>query len=209
MPLSQSTKTAARSSQGSAELAEPRPFGGCNQLLSHYKTIGRELLRSEGSRINYRYGSARIIREFQEGVAFVPVEVLESYLEDLLDRDASEESLFIARKGRGIHLRFLALTGVGFALATGLYCASSGASFYRSFALTVALVFPFAALWQLTPYAGLARRLGFAKIVSREISRRRGIDKDRSWNPAGFVFAEFLRSTGAESAKGAAFDLYQ
>jgi hypothetical protein len=198
LPVS-SMRSRGACANGSAESA----FGGCNRLLTQYRTIGRELLRTEGNRLQYRCDTARIAQEFREGVCFVGLEVLESYLEDLLDREVSEESLFIARKGWTGALIWIALAGILCAVAAGLCYGSSGASLVESSSVTLALSLPFVVLWQVSPYSGLVRRLSFARTVSHEISRRRGVDKDRQWSSARYVFAELFRAP-PESAKGAA-----
>jgi hypothetical protein len=144
-------------------------------------------------------------------VAFVPVEVLEAYLEDLLDRETVEERLFIAHRRSGRRFTAVMLAGFAGALAVGLYVASSGASLLHSFALTVVMSLPFAFFLQLYPYGGVVRRLGFAKVLSQEVSRRRGRDKDgggRTWQPSRFAFVDLLTPAGTESAQGAAFDIF-
>ncbi len=181
-------------------------FGGCDRTLNHYRTVGLELREVEKLRIGHS-GSARLQREFREAVCFVPVEVLESYLEDLLDLDASDESLFIGRSSIVSWLPTIALSGLVTALGFGLYYASSGGPLFRSVALTLFMAAPFFILWRISPYGGLARRLGFAKLLSGEIARRRGRGQDTSWNTRQFL-GELLRPTSSESAKGAALIMH-
>ena len=63
------------------------PYSRSVKLVSDYRTIGTELLRYESGTRSYGYQSFSAFTGFREGVAFVSVEVLESYLEDLLDID--------------------------------------------------------------------------------------------------------------------------
>ena len=106
-----------------------------NRLLEQYQTIGIELQIVEDN------GS---VAAFREGVCTIPVEVLESYLEDLLDLSVGEVVLNLNRSHK--LLEQYKLAGV------------------------------FNALKRTFPQIGLMRRLKFAKIVSAEISRRRGMD---------------------------------
>jgi hypothetical protein len=71
-------------------------FGGCNVLQQQYQSIGREL-----SALDFgisRYGFMKNHENFRIGVAAIPVEVLESYFDDLLDIDIPEDKLFIKQK---------------------------------------------------------------------------------------------------------------
>ena len=148
---------------------QQHPFGGCNKLLTHYQTIGTELLQIE---------SSGAIGSFREGVAFVPVEVLESYLEDLLDLGVKEDTLSIYREHHWLQSWWLPVVGFSFALGFGLYAASTGATLAVSFSLTLFSALPFGLLFHFSPRIGLMRRVSFAQILSGEISRRRGRDKD-------------------------------
>lgn len=158
----------------STPVSPDHPFGGCNRLLTHYQTIGGVLLKLEELHIRYSYGSSRVSKEFRQAVCFVPVEVLESYLEDLLDLESSEESLFIKRQVYKTQLKIL------------LLCLLSVAAFYfmsPNFGLIgktvgyLLLSLPLIVLWSMTPYGALARRIRFGRLLSQEISRRRGDDK--------------------------------
>jgi hypothetical protein len=142
-------------------------------------------------------------------VAFISVETLEAYLEDLLDLEVCEENLFIFREERLVRSSLIALGGMLFALCIGLYAASSGASLFLAFGLTVCLALPFAVLWHFAPREGVMRRLGFAQTVSHEISRRRGHDRDNSdASTSGMVINRFLSRKGPASAQGAAFNMF-
>ena len=176
------------------------PFGGCNRLLGHYRTIGVELLALEA-----RGG----IGSFREGVSFVPVEVLESYLEDLLDLDVKEDGLFIVRERSRIHSLYLPLLGIALALSGGLYLVSSGASEFVSLGLTASIALPFAVLSHFFPRNGLMRRMNFAQTLSGEISRRRGRDKDSpSWPTTPLFLRDVLNPSKAGGLQGAAKKMF-
>lgn len=178
---------------------EKHPFGGCNRLLSHYQTVGIELLRIES-----RGG----IGSFREGVAFVPVEVLESYLEDLLDLGVKEETLFISRDFQWFRSRHVLAAGLFAALGTGLYAASTGASLPVSFCLSALLSIPCAILFHGAPKIGLVRRMSFAQILSGEISRRRGRDRDSDTESSRSLFREVLGGPRRAPLQGAAKNLF-
>ena len=151
-----------------------------NTLSAHYCTIGQALLLCEEFGLAHWFGlpgrssSSRKQAEFQENVSFVSVEILESYLEDLLDRDVSEETLCIRRRGILPPLNWFALGGILTSLSSGLYTASTGVPLSVSLALTIVLSSPFVIMWHISPGWGVARRMLFAQIVSQEVTRRRG-----------------------------------
>ncbi len=159
------------------------PFGGCNRLLDQYRMIGRALLAYERSVVCAPLiPSPRSMREFSTSVAFVPVEVLETYLDDLLDLGVSDEGLFIKRAKTSWRGR--ALLGVLAMALVGSLCVWHGD-------LTAALM---PALLAITFLAGITstlyflprtkviRRFGFATLVSHEIGDRRGQGKARVSN---------------------------
>ena len=183
---------------------ESHPFGGCNKLLNHYACIGSELIKYELTAGRYGYGTLSALKHFREGVVFVPLEVLESYLEDLLDIDVTESRLFITSNGSSRSWLVLCILGLMVAIALGLYAASSGASIWRSFGLTLITALPFWVVWHLAPKDGVARRLGFAQVVSYEVGRRRGVDKGPGESiRERFLFPEFLAQKTTGSAKSA------
>ena len=178
------------------------PFGGCSRLLTDYRTIGRELLAFEQANRLYGYRSFRAFTAFREGVVFVSVEVLESYLEDLLDLEVPEEKLCIQREAARFRgLPALCFSGMVTGLGIGLFAARTGASLLLSSALAVAIAAPFAILWHFSPRSRVTRRMLFARVLSQEISRRRGRDKDEG---AGIMFERFMAKKGAGSMQGAA-----
>ena len=185
------------------------PFGGCNRLLGHYQTIGAALLDLEDSQRRYG-GGAAALTAFREGVSFVPVEVLESYLDDLLTLAVREETLFIQREFDSAQLLSagLPIAGLLVAIAGGLYASSQGASAMLSFALTVSLALPFAVLWHYVP-RGATRRVRFAQVLSQEIARRRGHDGPRDQlRTHSFGLSELFGAKASPSAPNASFDIY-
>ncbi len=157
-----------------------------NQLLDNYLIIGKELIFSES------YGT---IASFREGIASVPLEVLESYLEDLLDNSVQEDVLGINRGSPWFYSFKVIAFGILGSVAGGLYCVSVGASVLSSFSLILILSAPFGSILYLSTRIGLMRRMKFARVVSAEIARRRGKDdQDQGRHPL-FVFSDVLKSS--------------
>jgi len=176
-------------------------------LQRQYQTVGQQLVRFECNAGGYGYGSLNAFQEFREGVAFIPVEVLESYLEDLLDLEVSLDHLAL-RDGR-FRLRWTygmsTLLGLTASLVAGLYIASIGASLLFSLALSMSLAFPFAVLWHFTPRDGAPRRMALAQVISHEISRRRGDYHDGSaQSKPRFALSKILAPTTQQTLQGAA-----
>ena len=117
------------------------------------------------------------IRDFSPTVSFVPVEVLESYLDDLLDLGVSDEGLFI-KKPR-LPKRTLATWGVWLAaLLVGALSLSAVVPSIPTPALLLAsFLSGLASAFYFLPRTKILRRFGFATIISREIASRRGHDK--------------------------------
>jgi hypothetical protein len=176
---------------------EKLPFAGCSKLLQQYKTIGSELLVFD--KISVVYFSA--FSELREGLAFVSLEVLESYFDDLLDPEISDESLFIAQKSW--YKRPIFFLGLGFlcAVIIGLTAAVHLSSFGFSLLLTISIAFPFAVLAQVIPGARNVRRMRFAKIISKEINRRRGSSDDKFSGTKLFI-EKVVQSSGFKPATG-------
>ncbi len=178
----------------SSDSTELHPFGGCNKLLEQYRMIGRGLLAYESGSCATLIPSARSLRDFSAAVSFVPVEVLETYLDDLLDLGVSDESLFVKKskpcwRGRS----FLTI----------LMVALAGAIFVWHGDLTAALL---PALLAVTFLAGIGstlyflprtkaiRRFSFATLVSQEIGQRRGQGKSEMGNfAARFLMGEMWK----------------
>ncbi len=185
------------------------PFGGCNRLLGQYQTIGAALLSLEDTQRRYGGGTAALAA-FREGVSFVPVEVLESYLDDLLTLSVREETLFIQREFDKAQLvsAGLPLAGIIVAIAGGLYASSQGAPAVLSFACTISLALPFAVLWHYVP-RGATRRVRFAQVLSQEIARRRGHDGSRhQLRTHSFGLSELFGAKAPTSAPNASFEIY-
>ncbi len=186
-----------------SDRAISHPFGGCNKLLEQYKTTGRALLAYERSVVCAPLiPSPRSMREFSTSVAFVPVEVLETYLDDLLDLGVRDEGLFIKRSQ--VSWRGMTLLGI-------LVAALLGSLFVLHGDLTAALM---PALLAVTFLAGIAstlyflprtkviRRFGFATLVSHEIGNRRGQDKTRVGNfAARFLMGDMWKLNDYSASK--------
>lgn len=143
-------------------------------------------------------------RELQVSTAFVPIEVLESYLEDLLNAVIPDERLFIKTRRSGLASMALALVGMVGATILGLLAVSSGAPLVLSLALTVCLAFPFAVLWHFAPREGAARRMRLAQVLSRVIAYRRGGDRGESRRSGRTLLSELLAGKTSETTQGAA-----
>jgi len=167
-------------------------FAGCERLKCQYITIGQELLKFEKNRVGYSYKIFTAYTLFREGIAFVPVEVLESYLDDLLDLEISDKSLKIELDGVGKSAGWflLALTVAFLSLAAYLI-SRSGAPLLLFIALTFLASLPFMLVAQQFCLDRAARRMQFAKVLKHEISRRRGQDPENRMRPA-FTLERFL-----------------
>ena len=158
-----------------------KPFGGCGTLLGHYKSVGSALLdyeRKISKRLYYvLYPSYKLDQQFSTAVSFVGVEVLESYLDDLLDLNISDESLFILRPwaswqriSLGVSFGIIAMLG---AAAYSLLDAGGLALFSCAATLSMAII---CTVLICLPRPKILRRFGFATLLSHEILRRRGND---------------------------------
>jgi len=156
---------------------ETASFAGCTRLLEHYRHTGLALLTYEGRMYGSLGPSSANSTEFSHGVAFVPVEVLESYLDDLLDLGVSDESLFIKKprpSRRAVVLLavcLLALLGAIISLTIGSVEVPIPALLLVTFLAGIGSTFYF------LPRTKILRRFGFATVVSREIALRRGHDR--------------------------------
>lgn len=168
----------APSDVGESDLQHP--FGGCNDSLSQYRIIGRALIVVEQDSLVYGYGSQRAVQEFREGVASVSVEMLESYLEDLLDSQVALDHLYIARPGFWKSVDLLTVLSLLGSCAVGTYVSLTSGAPLVGLSSTLLLALPVVTVWHRSPFGHLARRVSFARIVSKEVARRRGSDKDGS-----------------------------
>lgn len=156
------------------------PFAGCGRLLSHYSQVGSALLRCESkiSRRGYGFiGSTESTdREFAVLVTSVPLEVLESYLDDVLDPDISDEQLFISicrSTARRLGVLMVVFGAIGYFLSE--YAKQSYTSLARVGVISC-IIFSVLAGAFLIPRTSGIRRFAFATLISREITRRRGND---------------------------------
>jgi hypothetical protein len=170
------------------------PFGGCDRSLGHYKAIGVSLLKIESGSFVYGYSSQRSAQEFRENVATVPVETLESYLEDLLDRHVNLDVLFISRPGLFNSVDALTIASLAGSCMVGMYISWVSNTPIVGALATLLLSLPVVTVWYRSPFGSLARRVNFARIVSREVARRRGggIDKDDAGINSGFSLRHLL-----------------
>ena len=182
------------------------PFGGCQRLRKQYSTIGAALITLE------HYGSFSLVQRgasaekiFREEVTFTPVEVLESYFDDLLDPEVSDERLSIALRswGQRVASNLVSILGLFGAMLSGLYAATLGTSLSFSFFIALALAVPFATMLYLSA-GGSTRRLRFAQVLSREISRRRGSpDRLGIFSGATLRLRDFLSPSPSQSQPAA------
>lgn len=178
----------------SSDSSELHPFGGCNKLLEQYRMTGRGLLAYEAVACAALIPSARRQRDFSAAVAFVPVEVLETYLDDLLDLGVSDESLFI-RKSKPCWRGRLFLIVLMVALA-GALCVWHGdlAAALMPALLAVAFLAGIGTTLYFLPRTKAIRRFSFATVVSREIGQRRGQGKPEVGNfAARFIMGDMWR----------------
>jgi len=166
------------------------PFGGCNRLLEQYQQTGRALLDYERRLCGALIPGPRFSREFGHAVAFIPVEVLESYLDDLLDVGVSDDSLFISKLKPA--KRALALSAIGVtALGASAFEVSGGATLASLTTLILVTFFSgLGAAVYFIPRMKVIRRFSFATVVSGEIARRRGHDRT---NVGGFATRLLMR----------------
>jgi len=154
-------------------------FGGCQNLLQHYRTIGSALATLED-----KLGVKILITDvgqqhFSIEVSFILVEVLESYLEDLLEPDVSDESLFIKKSGpaiRGIFFLALSFISLGATALSNLETKYSTLSSPWELSMLVVILFlgGIGSALYFLPRTKVVRRFVFATLLSREIAQRRG-----------------------------------
>lgn len=146
------------------------PFGGCVRLRDQYRQIGAALLDFEQEIYRDVLSGEALRRDFSHAVAFVPVEVLESYLDDLLDLRVSDESLSFCKRSVSLRLPFLLMIVGG-----ATFCVTHvSETLPLTVLLGVAFLAGVAATVAFLPHTRPVRRFGAAKVVANEISRRRG-----------------------------------
>ncbi len=156
----------------------PSPFAGCNRLLEQYRQTGAALIRYERNLFGTLVPGQRQLKDLSVAVSFVPVEVLESYLDDLLDLGVSDESLFIKRPQPSVKALTIGILGA-ITLVVGLATELPDTSTAWGFPLLLVLMFcaGLASAFYFLPRTKIVRRFGFATAVSRVIASRRGHDK--------------------------------
>ena len=150
--------------------------------FDYYSTIGGALVQCEILKYKDGYGSAKLNIEFKDRTCSIPVEILESYLDDLLHIETKDKGLFIERTD-GEYLRNKYWVPIGFSILSIGLCYLFDYGFFAHIisVLAIALLAYFGS-WMLTPYNSFRRRLFFGQLVSNEISRRRGGGNNNSWN---------------------------
>lgn len=178
----------------------PLWLGGSRVLLHQYRTIGMSLVSFEEERSNPFARFEMCQKHFRESVVFIPLEVLESYLDDLLDLTVSDEMLFVEHSRIPLYGRLL--LGASYAaIGALLYMLLQGRILVLiSSLLALAAFFCFPGWYRSRRYA--VRRLGLARIVSMEINRRRGRDDGPALTSA-FHWRQIF-SGSRESLPGAA-----
>ena len=158
-------------------------FGGCQRLKTHYTLIGQALKNCEvmyGCRFSTWKLKARgqeraeVAEQFRQESVFVPTEVLESYLDDLLNLSKPDGDLFIS-PGTACVVRQKLFTGIcAFGTLALLVGDMIHGAIYKVLVLLLGLGSTVGLSALLRPQGSIRRRMYFCQIVSQEISRRRG-----------------------------------
>jgi hypothetical protein len=169
-------------------------------LGEHYRLIGQTLVRCE--REAGLLGSSLLARvaEIRASLAAVPIEVLESYLEDLLSPNVSDETLYVRRDSRAFRLWMSLLMA---AAALGVIITFRLDLPFHSFLLASTL---FTGVLVLVASAfflrsSLRRRVLFARVLSRVIADRRGRGARPQVSPTG-ALVRWLRGPQRRVAPG-------
>jgi hypothetical protein len=117
------------------------------------------------------------MRDFRTSVSFVPVEVLESYLDDLLDLGVSDDSLFIRRPRTSRRALALLMLSAVTALYLVVTAEITPSAVSLPVVVTVAFLAGLGSALYFLPRSKVVRRFSFATVVSREIASRRGHDR--------------------------------
>jgi len=185
----------------SSEFDSQHPFGGCNRLLQQYQQIGKALLTYEQVLCGALIPAPRLVKEFSAGVSFVPVEVLESYLDDLLDLNVCDESLFIKVRTAKRAMVLMATALVGLSGAFFVWQGELTAALLPALLVTTFLAGIGSAMYFL-PRTKVIRRFSFATVLSREIASRRGLDKTDMGSFAGrLLIGEVWKTRDRQSAQ--------
>lgn len=151
------------------------PYGGCRRLRNQYSDIGQALLGCE--QLPRVKGVARhedLAKLFQQEVVFIPTEVLEAYLDDLLNLGKTEKELYIIPEKSCMIRRKTCVLLAAITVAAVFLGVWMDGYFAMAMPVAVALGAIFSLLWIVVPYSSMSRRIKFAQIVSQEVTRRRG-----------------------------------
>ena len=149
-------------------------YSKSGNITETYKLIGKLLLELEPYAGLYGYILKRSPETLQSNLAFVSNEILQSYLEDLIDFTISDESLYIYRRYFLRTYNLVSIFGLIVAIIFGLKLAYSGASFPLAMLTVLSIAIPSGVIWHLAPKMTPNRRLFFAKLLNQELNRRNG-----------------------------------
>jgi hypothetical protein len=147
-------------------------IGGSASQRRIFAIIGSELVLFEASVQRIGIKTPLALKDLREGLAFVSTEYLSSYLDDLLDPDVADGSLFIEAGRSNLSSKIVAILGVVLSISCGLGFAVWGIGF--SFALIVTILFsaPFVCFLFQAFQSKIARRLALARALSAVINQR-------------------------------------
>ncbi|GEM_PF-4089575 len=136
-------------------------------MRDQYKVIGTSLVSCDGNP-----------NRFRVAVSFIPVEILESYLEDLLSTSPSRFPLFLNRK-RFSHATYIPL------IATSLACILVASLIRLPYFASILILLSATALFGsglalYSYYHGALFRMRLARTLHDEIRRRRNRFDDTS-----------------------------
>lgn len=146
-------------------------------MLDQYKQTGCGLLEFE-ARVCGGIGPSKAhFAQFSAAVSFVPVEVLEAYLDDVLDLGVSDESLFIRKSRPAIRAILLLVVCVVALVLLAVRTPEVVVSSSLPLLLLVVFLAGLGSALYFVPRTKVLRRFNFATVLSREISHRRGLDR--------------------------------
>jgi len=149
-----------------------------SEFTSDYKLVGEALLSYEGTAalsLFSHFIDARAFEQFRVSIASISNSVLESYLDDILGEKISEDTLYVRLPyfNRSRIVEILSLLGVGAAVAVATHLSFSGTDPWWAFCIALLLGSPFGMFFH-TVFGRTNRRIRLARVVSFELSRRRG-----------------------------------
>ena len=146
----------------------PTKFTAPEMLAAQYKNVGRALRGYEKSKNQ---------DEFQTEVSFVPTEVLEAYLNDLLDLSVNPNELFIYSPRGYRWLLIGSILGLILTIIIAACISFTTESLFLTFLSVTIAMLPTVVVASIIVKQEFIRRGFFAKTLSREIQRRRGTYK--------------------------------